>query len=30
VAAFKHKSEKSRSAITYEIRDGRMIPRAAE
>ena len=30
VAAFKHKSEESRRAITYEIRDGRMIPMAAE
>jgi hypothetical protein len=30
VAAFQHKCEESRRAITYEIRDGRMIPMAAE
>jgi hypothetical protein len=30
VAAFQHKCEEFRRAITYEIRDGRMIPMAAE
>jgi hypothetical protein len=29
VAAFKHKQETSRRAITYEIRDGRMIAKSA-